>query len=99
MKEIYLAGGCFWGMQKFFDCVDGVVETEVGYANSAYEKPSYREVCSGRTGSAETVRIKYDGSVLPLQGILELYFKAVDPTVKDRQGMIRAPNTALAYIT
>ncbi|AGN25492.1 peptide methionine sulfoxide reductase [Candidatus Methanomassiliicoccus intestinalis Issoire-Mx1] len=86
MKEIYLAGGCFWGMQKFFDCVDGVVETEVGYANSTYEKPSYREVCSGRTGSAETVRIEYDGSVLPLQGILELYFKAVDPTVKDRQG-------------
>lgn len=87
MKEIYLAGGCFWGMQKFFDYVDGVIETEVGYANSISENPSYREVCTGRTGSAETVRIKYDGSVLPLQGILELYFKAaVDPTVKDRQG-------------
>lgn len=86
MKEIYLAGGCFWGMQRFFDCVDGVIETEVGYANSTSENPSYREVCTGRTGSAETVRIKYDGSVLPLQGILELYFKAVDPTVKDRQG-------------
>lgn len=100
MKEIYLAGGCFWGMQKFFDCVDGVIETEVGYANSTSENPSYREVCTGRTGSAETVRIKYDGSVLPLQGILELYFKAVDPTVKDRQGNDRGTQyrTGVYYV-
>lgn len=100
MKEIYLAGGCFWGMQKFFDCVDGVIETEVGYANSTSENPSYREVCTGRTGSAETVQIKYDGSVLPLQGILELYFKAVDPTVKDRQGNDRGTQyrTGIYYV-
>lgn len=100
MKEIYLAGGCFWGMQKFFDCVDGVIETEVGYANGTSENPSYREVCTGRTGFAETVRIKYDGSVLPLQGILELYFKAVDPTVKDRQGNDRGTQyrTGIYYV-
>lgn len=100
MKEIYLAGGCFWGMQKFFDCVDGVIETEVGYANGTSENPSYREVCTGRTGFAETVRIKYDGSVLPLQGIFELYFKAVDPTVKDRQGNDRGTQyrTGIFYV-
>lgn len=100
MKEIYLAGGCFWGMQKFFDCVDGVIETEAGYANSISENPSYREVCTGRTGSAETVRIKYDGLVLPLQGILELYFKAVNPTVKDRQGNDRGTQyrTGIYYV-
>lgn len=86
MKDIYLAGGCFWGLQKFFDCVDGVIETEVGYANGISENPSYREVCSGRTGFAETVRIKYNESVIPLRGILELYFKVIDPTIKDRQG-------------
>ena len=86
MKEIYLAGGCFWGLQKYFDLVKGVEETEVGYANGSGENPTYRDVCTGRTGFAETVRVNYDGSVLPLQGILELFFKAIDPTVKDRQG-------------
>ena len=56
MKEIYLAGGCFWGVQKFFDQFDGVVVTEVGYANGLDSAPSYREVCDS-SGHAETVRI------------------------------------------
>ena len=59
MKEIYLAGGCFWGVQRFFDQFDGVIRTEVGYANGPDSAPSYREVCDS-SGHAETVRIDYD---------------------------------------
>lgn len=100
MKEIYLAGGCFWGLQKFFDCVSGVEETEVGYANGNLPNPSYRQVCSGQTGFAETVRVRYDGAALPLAGILELYFKVIDPTVKDRQGNDRGSQyrTGIYYV-
>ena len=56
-KEIYLAGGCFWGTQHFFSLVDGVKSTEVGYANSIVEDPSYKEVCTGKTEAAETVKV------------------------------------------
>ena len=59
MKTIYLAGGCFWGMQKFLDQFDGVIETEVGYANGPDSAPSYEEVCRS-SGHAETVRVEYD---------------------------------------
>ena len=58
MKTIYLAGGCFWGMQKFFDQFDGVLRTEVGYANGPDKAPSYRDVCAS-SGHAEPVRIDY----------------------------------------
>ena len=62
MKTIYLAGGCFWGMQKFFDQFDGVAETEVGYANGPDFAPSYQEVCKN-SGHAETLRIEYDPEI------------------------------------
>ena len=62
-KEIYLAGGCFWGTQKFFDQFAGVLETEVGYANGPSENPGYPDVCAG-SGHAETVRIVYDDAVI-----------------------------------
>ena len=55
MKTIYLAGGCFWGLQKYFDQFDGVLETEAGYANGPTEFPTYRDVCAN-SGHAETVR-------------------------------------------
>ena len=69
-KEIYLAGGCFWGTQKFFDQFYGVLETEVGYANGSTENPSYQEVCAG-SGHAETLRIIYDNEVISLSKLLE----------------------------
>ena len=69
MKIIYLAGGCFWGTQKFFDQFDGVVETEVGYANGPTENPSYREVCM-KSGHAETVKVVYDPAVISLEQLL-----------------------------
>lgn len=86
MKEIYLAGGCFWGTQKFFDQFEGVVETEVGYANGKFLNPTYEQVCREGTGHAETVRIKYDENVIPLKDILEKYFLTIDPLSVNRQG-------------
>ena len=86
VKTIYLAGGCFWGMQKFLDQFDGVIETEVGYANGPDRAPTYRDVCNS-SGHAETVRVDYDESVLPLTDLLRFYFTVIDPLSKNRQGM------------
>ena len=85
MKTIYLAGGCFWGTQKFFDQFDGVEETVVGYANGPDEAPSYEEVCRS-SGHAETVRIDYDEEKLALADILHYYFMVIDPLSVNRQG-------------
>ena len=85
MSTIYLAGGCFWGMQKFFDQFDGVTATEVGYANGPDRAPTYEEVC-GDSGHAETVRIEYDGSAVSLSELLKYYFMVIDPLSVNRQG-------------
>ncbi len=85
MSTIYLAGGCFWGMQKFFDQFDGVVSTEVGYANGPDTAPSYQDVC-GSSGHAETVRIEYDPRRISLAQLLEYYFMVIDPLSVNRQG-------------
>ncbi len=85
MSTIYLAGGCFWGMQKFFDQFDGVTATEVGYANGPDRAPSYEEVC-GDSGHAETVRIEYDDSAVSLSELLKYYFMVIDPLSVNRQG-------------
>lgn len=89
LKTIYFAGGCFWGTQHFFQQVQGVVETETGYANSAVPNPTYREVCSGNTGAAETVRVVYDPKRIPLRDLVKLYYLTIDPTLLNRQGMDR----------
>lgn len=86
MREIYLAGGCFWGVEAYFKRIDGIVDTEVGYANSILEKPSYKEVCSDRTDAAETVKINYDEEKIGLEEILKALFKVIDPTMINRQG-------------
>ncbi len=86
MKTIFLAGGCFWGMQKFLDQFEGVTFTEVGYANGPDTAPSYREVCDN-SGHAETVRVDYDEGVLSLPALLRFYFQVIDPTSVNRQGM------------
>jgi len=93
MKTIYYAGGCFWGTQKFFDQFDGVVETEVGYANGPTENPSYQEVCM-KSGHAETVRVVYDSSRISLTELTEYYFMTIDPLAYHRQERIKAFNTA-----
>ena len=85
-KTIYLAGGCFWGCQKYFDLMEGVLETEVGYANGPTANPTYEQVKHDHTGHAETVRVKYDPTVLPLRELLERYFKVIDPVAVNHQG-------------
>ena len=85
MKTIYLAGGCFWGTQKFFEQFEGVLHTEVGYANGPDEAPSYQDVCRG-SGHAETVRIDYDETRISLTQLLDYYFLTIDPLSVDRQG-------------
>lgn len=84
-RTIYLAGGCFWGCQKYFDLLPGVLQTEVGYANGPTANPSYAEV-KAHAGHAETVRVDYDADALPLQKLLEAYFRIIDPTSVNRQG-------------
>ena len=84
-RTIYLAGGCFWGMQKFFDQFDGVIHTEVGYANGPTEHPSYQEVCRS-SGHAETVKIDYDSDRISLSELLNFYFMVIDPLSVNRQG-------------
>lgn len=83
IKEIYLAGGCFWGVEAYFAGVNGVLETEVGYANASYPNPRYEDIDSDY---AETVKIRYDKSKAPLSFLLELYFAIIDPTLINRQG-------------
>ena len=85
MQTIYLAGGCFWGAQKFFDQFEGVLETEVGYANGPDRVPSYQDVCHD-SGHAETVRVVYDEAVLPLPKLLSYYFMVIDPLSVNQQG-------------
>ena len=74
MKIIYLAGGCFWGVQKYFDQFNGVISTEVGYANGPDRAPTYEDVCKS-SGHAETVKIEYDESVISLAELLKYYFQ------------------------
>ena len=85
MQTIYLAGGCFWGLQKYFDQFDGVCETEVGYANGPGRAPSYEEVCRD-SGHAETVKIVYDEARIGTEALLDLYFAVIDPLSVNRQG-------------
>ena len=85
MAELYLAGGCFWGMEKYLASVRGVTSTEVGYANGPTENPTYKEVCAD-SGHAEAVKVVYDPETVPLEFLLGLYFDAIDPTSVNRQG-------------
>ncbi len=86
MKEIYLAGGCFWGMQAYFDLKDGIINTVVGYANGRTQNPTYQEVCTDTTGHAETLFIQYDENIISLDKILSYFWKVIDPTSLNKQG-------------
>ena len=86
LKEIYLAGGCFWGLEKYMQEISGVVFTQVGYANGKTEHPTYEEVCRKDTGHAETVYVKYDPQVISLSFLLGLYYEVIDPVSVNRQG-------------
>ncbi len=82
VKTIYLAGGCFWGLEKYVEQVRGVVSAEVGYANGKTPNATYGD----SSGYAEAVKIEYDPDVAPLPFLLDLYYDAIDPTTLNRQG-------------
>jgi len=86
IKQIHLAGGCFWGVEKYLSLIPGVVRTEVGYANGNTVSPSYEDVRYNNSGHAETVLVKYDEERIPLPRLLELFFDVIDPTSLNRQG-------------
>lgn len=84
---IYLAGGCFWGLEKLMQSIPGVVDVVSGYANGDSDLvPTYKKVTSGQTGYRETVRVEYDPNVVSLDTILFGYFHVIDPTIENRQG-------------
>ncbi len=86
LKHIYVAGGCFWGTEHFFKQIDGVVETEVGFANGQTENPTYEQVYTDTTGYAETVHVIYDPDKVSLDFLLRMFFVAIDPTSLNKQG-------------
>jgi len=86
MRTIYLAGGCFWGVEKYMALIPGVTETEVGYANGKTESPSYEDVCYNDTGHAETVKVVYEPSQISLGSLLEKFYEIIDPLSLNRQG-------------
>lgn len=85
-KDIYLAGGCFWGTEALLQAVEGVTETKAGYANGNTEYPTYQQVCTGATGHAETVLVRYDTERTSLNTLLSWYFRSIDPFAVNRQG-------------
>ena len=89
MKKIETAAfgaGCFWGVEETFRKIKGVVSTEVGYMGGDYKNPSYKDVCSGKTGHAEVVQVKYDPKIVSYEKLLEVFWYNHDPTTLNRQG-------------
>ena len=86
MKTIYLAGGCFWGVEKYFSMAKGVISTKVGYANGSIKNPSYEDLKKGRDDASETVKIEYDETIVSLEKLLEYYLRVVDPYSLNKQG-------------
>ena len=99
MKKIILAGGCFWGIQAYYDKVKGVLETETGYIDGDFPNPTYEQVCNG-SNHAEAVRISYNESLVTLNHLLDHFFQIIDPTTINRQGndIGRQYRTGIFYI-
>ena len=85
MNTIFFAGGCFWGVQRYFDQFGGVISTEAGYANGPDRAPDYDAVCRG-SGHAETVKVDYDPERITLTELVNYYFMVIDPLSVNRQG-------------
>ncbi|RYH69244.1 MAG: peptide-methionine (S)-S-oxide reductase [Alcaligenaceae bacterium] len=83
---IVLGGGCFWCTEAVFDRVQGVTDVESGYSNGQVAKPTYEQVCTGRTGAVEVVKVEFDPAIISLREVLEIFFVVHDPTTLNRQG-------------
>ena len=86
MKEIYFAGGCFWGTEHYIRQFEGVAETVTGYANGSLPNPAYEQVYTDMTGHVECVKVTYDPEIISLTTLCRLFFRSIDPLLKDRQG-------------
>jgi peptide-methionine (S)-S-oxide reductase len=86
MAKASFAAGCFWGVEAAFRQVEGVLDTAVGYSGGRLENPTYENVCSGRTGHAETVEVEYDPSRASYEQLLDVFWENHDPTTLNRQG-------------
>lgn len=86
VETAYLASGCFWCTEAVFQEINGILEIQSGYCGGKTENPSYEEVCTGKTGHAETVRIRYDPSIISFREVLDVFFSTHDPTTLNRQG-------------
>lgn len=95
LKKATFAAGCFWGVEATFMKVKGVVQTEVGFMGGHTESPSYRDVCTDRTGHAEVVHLTYDDSIVSYDHLLDVFWGSHDPTQKNRQG----PDVGTQYRT
>lgn len=85
-EKATFGGGCFWCTQAVFKVIDGVVETEVGYAGGELPNPTYEQVCTGKTGHAEVCQVTFDPQKVSYTELLEIFFKTHDPTTLNRQG-------------
>lgn len=86
MNVIYFAGGCFWGTQHYMSQFHGVLESEVGYANGVVDNPTYQQVYTDQTGHVECVKVSFDSYVISLKTLCRLFFRSIDPLLKNRQG-------------
>ncbi|MFH1239101.1 MAG: peptide-methionine (S)-S-oxide reductase MsrA [bacterium] len=86
MEKATFAAGCFWGVEESFRQVKGVISTTVGYTGGHFKNPTYKEICSGKTGHAEAIQIEYDPTVVSYNQLLDMFWKIHNPTTKNRQG-------------
>ena len=86
LETATLAGGCFWCLEAVYDEIEGVEDVASGYAGGSTPHPTYEQVCTGNTGHAEVVQIKFDPSVISFDDILDVFFTIHDPTTLNRQG-------------
>jgi peptide-methionine (S)-S-oxide reductase len=86
IETIVLGAGCFWCVEAVYERIDGVIDVEAAYANGQSDNPTYKEVCSGRTGFAEVAKVTFDPQLVKLSGILDIFWLSHDPTTLNKQG-------------